>query len=60
MATKKTVAPLIAKLGLDPDSDAGRWVQQMTEDGVKDKDILFALAEAEQVAPATTRRVPRE
>lgn len=65
MATKQAaerpeVAPLITKLGLDADSDTGRWVQQCYEDGVDDKDVLYTLAEAESVHPQRFRRVSRD
>lgn len=49
---------LVEQLGMDPESDAARWVRQQQEAGVKNVDILFSLANAESVAPARTRRVP--
>lgn len=50
-------APLIERLGIDPTSDAARWIKQQQEAGVKDRDILMSLSEAGSVAPARFRRV---
>lgn len=66
MATKKQPTPsqepaerkaLLDRLGIDPTSDTGKWMQQQQEAGVKDADILAALASG-NVTPSPFK--PRE
>lgn len=52
------MAPIIEKLGIDPQSKTAVWIQQQHDAGVKDADILTALTLSETIEPAQFKSVP--